>query len=381
MYGRGFKVNIVQMCSAHPKYDKRVYYKINLSLMKENHLVSIHPNEKKDIVHPNLIIDGYNAGNGKLKRLFSLFNLYKITSFYKPDIVICPEPDSFITGLLYKALNKNTKVIFDCHEWYELRDNKNILSKYFGKIVDTILTNSVRFADGVFVVNDTMRKKYVKFNTKTLTLINTLTLIEGNISNNNNNYKKQTFIYTGNFVDNHQKEILMRTAIELKKIKSKACITILGGISASSDYEEKKAEFEKELVNTGIDKHLIILPWMNKDAANTVISNAIGGLTRFDSYLYGDKHCLPNKVFDYLSQGVPIITCLKNAEIASIVKRYNCGYYTKNEDPKELAALLNKIYSDKDKVIEKSINAKRAFLDDLNWNIYEKKLQDFVKSL
>lgn len=373
-------MKIVQMCSAHPKYDKRVYHKINLSLMQENQLISIHPNEEKEILHSNLTIDGYKARSGKINRFFSLLRLYKITSIYKPDLIICPEPDSFITGLLYKLLNRHTKVIFDCHEWYELRDNKNLLSKLIGKVVDIILNNSVRFADGVFVVNDTMRNKYIRFNKNTLTLINTLTINEGNNSNNYN-LKEGNFIYTGNFVDSYQKDLLINTAKELKKLNSNASITVLGGLTASSQYEEEKDKFEKNLLRDGIDKHLIILPWMNKTAANALISNSIGGLTRFDSYLYKDKHCLPNKVFDYLSQGVPIITCIKNEEITSIVNKYNCGFYTKNEDPIELAILLNEIYLNRDEVIEKSINANSAFMNELNWNIYEKRLRDFVKSL
>lgn len=373
-------MKVVHMCSAHPKFDKRVHHKINLSLMKEHEVISVHPNENKEILNSKITIDGFKVGKGKPARIIGLVNLYKKTYEYKPDLIICPEPDSLFAGIIYKLLNRKVKVVFDCHEWYELRDGNGFFKKTIGKFVGFVINRLVKLVDGVIVVNDTMNHRYKNYNQNTITLINTLRKSEAH-RNSDIDKLESVFIYSGNFVDKYQEKILFEAAIKLKELKSLANIIILGGYDNNEDYSRKKAMFDNKIMQNNLRDHIKILPWMPRLEANEIVSKAMGGITRFDSYLYGDLHCLPNKVFDYISQGLMIVSCIKNKEITQIIDEFDCGVYTKNESAGELATLLHEITKDAKTINNKIENAKNAFEIKYNWDNYEKNLLNYIKLL
>ena len=62
------------------------------------------------------------------------------------------------------------------------------------------------------------------------------------------------------------------------------------------------------------------------------------------NYLYS----LPNKVFDYLHAGLPILTT-RLPEIARLNEAYEVGCFIENHDPKHIAERIEYIFSDMDR--------------------------------
>jgi glycosyltransferase involved in cell wall biosynthesis len=55
-----------------------------------------------------------------------------------------------------------------------------------------------------------------------------------------------------------------------------------------------------------------------------------------------DRMMLPNKVFDYLAAGCPVVAAARG-ETAALIQRARCGWSVAPERPSDLAELLNEI--------------------------------------
>lgn len=86
------------------------------------------------------------------------------------------------------------------------------------------------------------------------------------------------------------------------------------------------------------------------------------------NHLYG----LPNKIFDYLHAGVPVLSS-RLPELEWIISEYKVGTFIDNHEPAHIAKKINEALSDKQQLLDwkkNTVNVKTAF----NWENEEKTL-------
>jgi glycosyltransferase involved in cell wall biosynthesis len=81
---------------------------------------------------------------------------------------------------------------------------------------------------------------------------------------------------------------------------------------------------------------------------------------------------LPNKLFDYIHAGVPILAT-NLVEVEKIIKKFNVGFIIKDISPKNIATSINSLLNDEVKREEYHQNCLKARLE-LNWENEEKEL-------
>ena len=86
------------------------------------------------------------------------------------------------------------------------------------------------------------------------------------------------------------------------------------------------------------------------------------------NHIYG----LPNKIFDYLHAGVPVISS-RLSELEAIIKDYNVGTFIESHDPKHIAQTVETIFDQPQLLQQWRINA-RNVKRDYNWEKEEEKL-------
>ncbi len=84
------------------------------------------------------------------------------------------------------------------------------------------------------------------------------------------------------------------------------------------------------------------------------------------------RYCLPNKLFDYIQAGVPVLSS-PLVEIRNIVDKYDVGSYIKSHNAEDIAESVNAILADKNKLLQWKQNTIRA-ASELNWQAEEKSL-------
>ncbi len=91
------------------------------------------------------------------------------------------------------------------------------------------------------------------------------------------------------------------------------------------------------------------------------------------------RFSLPNKLFDYISAGIPVITS-DLPEVKKIVEESGCGIIIQDVTPEELSQAIIKLRDDRVLLNKLKQNAVIAS-GTLNWDLESKKVVDFYKNI
>jgi len=74
---------------------------------------------------------------------------------------------------------------------------------------------------------------------------------------------------------------------------------------------------------------------------------------------------LPNKLFDYINAGVPVLVS-KLPEMEKLVNEYEVGEIIESHDPKHIAEKINTMLQNEERITTWKENTKKAAIE-LNW--------------
>lgn len=87
---------------------------------------------------------------------------------------------------------------------------------------------------------------------------------------------------------------------------------------------------------------------------------------------------LPNKIFDYLQAGVPVL-CSPLPELEKVIKLHDSGWFIDSHDPKELGKKIKSILNS-DELLRKRENALLTS-EELSWSKEKEKYLSFIKAI
>lgn len=100
--------------------------------------------------------------------------------------------------------------------------------------------------------------------------------------------------------------------------------------------------------------------------------NADIGLTIDKDTNINYRFSLPNKLFDYMYAGVPILST-PLVELKNIIQHYEIGEFIENHNPEHIAAKISSMLNDEKKLALYKSNTQKA-ASELNWDIEKKTL-------
>jgi glycosyltransferase involved in cell wall biosynthesis len=125
-----------------------------------------------------------------------------------------------------------------------------------------------------------------------------------------------------------------------------------------------KSLLEERVKKENLDNVIFCAP-VNKTKLAGLMASADMGLqllANVPAFYFGTS---PNKFFDYISAGLPVLNNYPGW-LAEMLVKYNCGFAVPPEDPESFANALEKASSDKQSLIVMGVNARKLAKTEYN---------------
>jgi glycosyltransferase involved in cell wall biosynthesis len=299
-------------------------------------------------------------------RLF-IFLLYK-----KYDLLVSDDLDTLLPNYLISIL-KRLPLVYDSHEYFtgvpeiQKRPFVRWVWKRIEKSVFPRLTH-------VMTVSDSIALQYEKeYHLRPLTIRN-CAIQTANIApfpRQELKIKSDDLLLilqgTGINIDRGGEEL-----IDAVRLTEKVSLLIIG----SGDEYEKLIQKAAKLQLSDRIKFFPKIPWQT---LLRYTRSADAGLSLDKNTNLNYRFSLPNKIFDYLSAGIPVIAT-DLPEIAKILNEFRCGILIAKPDPEEISKAIIKIRDNKDLLEELKANAVAAS-ESINWENESTKVEELYRSI
>lgn len=125
---------------------------------------------------------------------------------------------------------------------------------------------------------------------------------------------------------------------------------------------------------------VFLLPPVPSEALPEVTVSADAGLILFENTCLNHYYSLPNKLYEYMMAGLPVIAG-DFPEMARIINKHNCGILVDSSSPQAIAKGLEELIRSPDEMRQMGIRGRKASLEQYNWPVEEKKLVDLYMGL
>ncbi len=363
-------MNTAHLTSAHSRNDTRIFLKMCLSLSRHGHQVTqIVADGKGDSICDDVQIFDVGASKSRLDRIRNAPKrvLAKAVSL-NADLYHLHDPELIPIGLKLKRLGK--RVVFDFHEDVP----KQLLGKpYLNKAALWCLSKSFalfesyackRF-DGVIAATPFIRDKFLAIHPNTVDI---------------NNFPKLGELATDVEWGNKQAEVCyvggiakIRGIAEVSQamglVQTKARLNLCGGFSEPGVEQSVKAMPGWKRVNE--------FGFVDRSGVRDALSRSVAGLVTFHP-LPNHVDAQPNKMFEYMSAGIPVIAS-DFPLWREIIQGNDCGLLVNPLDPAAIAKAIDYLVSNPAEAQRMGANGRKAVNERYNWAIEEQKLFAFYE--
>ncbi len=284
------------------------------------------------------------------------FRLFLYLIFYKADLLYANDLDTLLPNYLNHKL-KRKAIIYDSHEYFtetpELA-NRRCVKKIWKRIEKFILPRLTE----MITVNDSLAEIFRKEYPIKVHVIRNIPLQRTIEKANPDFYDKQT-----------EKSILIQGAglnidggleefVEAMQWIQNAKLFIVGDGDVIPSLKSK-------VNKTKLQQKVIFIPKQRPEKLYNYTKNADLGISFDKDTNLNYKYSLPNKIFDYIHAGLPVMAS-PLVEIKKIIDRYKIGECIENHEPKHIAEKINTLLNNSEKLLQYKANCITAS-KELNW--------------
>jgi glycosyltransferase involved in cell wall biosynthesis len=290
----------------------------------------------------------------KTKRMFLLFSkgplfyaeynirLFLFLLFHKSNLLVSNDLDTLLPNFLIHKI-KRIPIVYDSHEYFtgvpEL-ENRRIIQKIWKSIEKRIFPK----LKVIITVNNSIAELYKKEYDKQLIVVRNIPLT-----------KKGTVVKTKKELGlPEDKNIILlqgaginidrgaEEAVMAMEYIENAILFIIGG---GDVIPELKLLVEKLFLSEKVN----FLPKQTPEMLFNYTCHAKIGLTLDKDTNINYRFSLPNKLFDYIHAGIPILSS-KLVEIQKIIDQYQIGETIDNHNPRHISDKINSLFQNQEKL-------------------------------
>lgn len=284
-------------------------------------------------------------------------------------ILVSNDLDTLPANFLVSRL-KGAKLVYDSHEYFtEVPEliGRNFV-KRFWQTIEKLLVPGVHAA---YTVNESLAKMYsAKYGIEFGVLRNVPDnqYAEQEIAIPELFEKEGFIIYQGSV----NKDRGLEELIDIISTDKKYRLAIAGN-------GDRIQNLKEIVLNKGLVENIHFFGKLEPSKLKSLTRRAGLGLSLEKKTNLNYYYALPNKLFDYINAGIPVL-CSEFPEMKKIVENYKVGMIVDPEDRKKIRESLDVMISDQKKRKEWMENAKVAS-KELSWEKEKKKIKNIYKKV
>ena len=352
--------------------DQRVQKECN-TFYKEGYDVLLIGRKSKNIFVlnelPYKVIRFHNLfRRGPLMYLVFNLQLFFYLLFKKADLLWANDLDTLLPNFIIARLKK-TKLVYDSHEYFTLSVYKKTSRKIW-ELLEKFLFPRLK---NVITVNDSIKNVYEKKYKVPVVAIRNVPYKSVNNENMKMDLPKNKKILVMQGIGLNENRGAEEAVLMMQFLSSEYNLYFIGRGTILQKLKRMVVDLKLSDKVTFIDA----LPY-NQMMAYT--RQCFLGLI-FEKINFNDEHmfALPNRLFDYLKAGIPVISS-KAIEIKNIIEKYNVGDFIDNFEPGQIAEKILEISRNTEVYNQWKLNTVAAS-NELCWENEEIKLKDFIRQL
>ena len=299
-------------------------------------------------------------------RLFFLLLFSKVDIFHANDL------DTLLANYLAAKIRRKP-IVYDSHEYFtgvpEIQ-NKKLVKKTWLTIERWIFPK-LKY---IFTVNQSIAKLYKEEYDKDLQILRNiphkLQLKTLKSKSELDIPEDKDIIITQGAGINMDRGI--EEAVEAMQYLENVCLMIIG----NGDVIPK---LKKRVMELKLENSIIFKGRMPYHEMMQYTQHAQLGLTLDKDTNINYRFSLPNKLFDYIHAGIPILAT-RIIEVEKIIKKYNIGLFIDNHEPKHIAKQIRSALENEKLKAEWRLNINLA-ANELHWGFEEKVLKEMYKKI
>jgi len=290
--------------------------------------------------------------------------------FAKVDLIFANDLDTLPAAFLAAKIRRK-KIIYDTHEYFtetpELVHRPKVQAIW--QKIENFIFPKLQF---IFTVNDSIAELYKKKYNKNLQVVRNIpptyipyrlkTRKELDLPEN-----KHILILQGTGINKDRGAEEVLTAMQYLQ----NCILLIIGSGDVLPALQKMTK-ELQLENKVIFKTKMPFEELRQYTCNSDLGLAIDKDTNLNYHF-----SLPNKLFDYIHAGIPVLAS-DLPELKKIINDYDIGYFLQNHDPKNIAATIEYIFENAERYKTVKSNTEKA-REQLCWENEEKNLLQIIQ--
>ena len=370
-------MKICMLTSTHGPNDGRIFQKEAKSLAKEHEVTILAPSDGSgSSITERVHIVTVKRPESTALHPITLLRLLRACLAQDADVYHCHEPDALLIGVLAKYL-KGKRVIYDIHEHWPSEipfdlgiRNSTLIQRVLSALVSSVELALARRAESTFAVSESVAARFRERGLDPVILSN-YSIADLDIPYNPDRNGRNLMFMAGNMQSFHGVGECIEAVSRVRERYPDVSLTLVGNVREDLSEHISASSQNGFTTSTGFLPYREMYEKLNEGAA---------GLLVFQPTYYNISIGLPNKLFDYMLLGLPVIAS-DLPEIRSVVSSADCGILVDPGSVSEIADAIIYFFDHPKEAQRMGANGRRAVLEKYNWSRMEADLLQAHRNL
>lgn len=356
----------------HVPDDVRVTHKVGMAMREAGFRVTwVGPDRQRRCKDCGIDFRYYRPGKGRIGRLLRYRKARRLASQVdEVDVYFAVEPDSATVAVNLAKRNK-AKAIFDIHEIY----HDEMLGRWVKGPLRGLLSAYVRRGmirvcsrcDLVMAVSDAVMAPYAQVKVPQLIVRSCapMSFADGGPTEVCAPRRKRFTLMHGKSTMAHGTLAVVK-AVGLAGKRSGDLKVIMFDAFGLHPESFDHQTFDETIARAGANDMIDMRPLVPLEEMKGILRQCDVGIVAYDR-TWGVRS-LPNKLFEYMAVGLPVIVPSYSQEIVKIVEKERCGLMVDCESPDEIAQAISHLQDNPAEAIEMGRRGHAAFMARHNWS-------------